>query len=177
MLSSLFKLKEFREAKEFLSIQIIRIRERNQIFLHQQPFTDRIIERFCYSDLHPVSTPWNHQIQLPASWEKLTESSQLYSQQTGSTNYLSCYTRPDITFTSNRLASANSGPSPIHWTALKHLFRYLVRTCDLGIVLGSKYDPFDIDLKVYYDTAFADKLVSRYSTAGHVILVAGGPIY
>ena len=53
----------------------------------------------------------------------------------------------------------------------------MVGTRDLGILLGGKYDPLDIHLKAYCDAAFADELVSRYSTAGHVIFVAGGPIY
>ena len=35
----------------------------------------------------------------------------------------------------------------------------------------------NLDLKAYCDAAFADELVSRYSTAGHVIFVAGGPVY
>jgi hypothetical protein len=35
----------------------------------------------------------------------------------------------------------------------------------------------NLDLKAYCNAAFADELVSRYSTAGHVVFVAGGPIY
>ena len=35
----------------------------------------------------------------------------------------------------------------------------------------------NLDLKAYCDAAFADELVSQYSTAGHIVFVAGGPIY
>ena len=172
-----YELKEFGEVQEFLGISIVRNRQKKQVFLHQKGFTERILERFGYSDLSAAATPWNAHFQLPIEWEKLPEGSALYSQQTGSTNYLSCHTRPDITFISNKLAGGNSGPSPTHWKALQHLFRYLVGTKDLGILLGGQYTMDNLDLKAYCDAAFADELVSRYSTAGHVVFVAGGPIY
>jgi hypothetical protein len=114
ILTSYYELKEFGEVQEFLGIAVVRHREKKQIFLHQKAFTERIIERFGYSDLNAVATPWNANFQLPLKWEKFPEGSELYSQQTGSTNYLSCHTRPDITFTSNKLASGNSGPSSSH---------------------------------------------------------------
>jgi hypothetical protein len=177
ILLSYYELKEFGEVQEFLGISIVRNRQKSQIFLHQKGFTERILERFGYSDLNAVTTPWNSTYHLPIEWEKVPEAAELYSQQTGSTNYLSCHTRPDITYTSNKLAGGNSGPSPAHWKALQHLFRYLVGTKELGILLGGQYTLENLDLKAYCDAAFADDIHTRYSTAGHVIFVAGGPIY
>src|SRR5580700_2974952 len=177
ILASYYELKEFGEVQEFLGIAIVRDRKKKQIFLHQRAFTERILERFGYTEHNAVSTPWNSTFSLPTEWEKIPEASEHYSQQTGSINYLSCHTRPDITFTSNRLASGNCGPSPTHWKALQHLFRYLIGTKELGILLGGQYNPTDIDLKAYCDAAYADDLYTRYSTAGHIIFVAGGPIY
>ena len=101
ILAFYYELKEFGEVQEFLGISIVR---KNQVFLHQKGFTKRILERFGYSDLSAAATPWNAHFQLPIEWEKLPEGSELYSQQTGSTNYLSCHMRPDITFTSRQPA-------------------------------------------------------------------------
>jgi hypothetical protein len=64
----------------------------------------------------------------------------------------------------------------MHWKALQHLFRYLVGTKELGILLGGQYTLADLDLKAYCDAAYADDLNTRYSTVGHIIFVAGGPI-
>src|SRR6185437_13924605 len=36
-------------------------------------------------------------------------------------NFISCWTRPDITFTVNKLCKYMSNPGPSHWSALKHL--------------------------------------------------------
>lgn len=171
-LQSYFELKEFGEVQEFLGITVVRNRQNHQIFLHQKAFTDRILDRFGYAELHSVSTPWNQSFELPIEWERVTEAPELYSQQTGSINYLSCHTRPDITFISNKLAGGNCGPSPMHWKALQHLFRYLVGTRDLGIILGGKYNVDNLQLKAYCDAAFADDVRTRYSTAGHVVFVA-----
>ena len=40
-------------------------------------------------------------------------------------NFISCWTRPDITFTVNKLCKYMSNPGAVHWQALKHLLRYL----------------------------------------------------
>jgi hypothetical protein len=92
ILSSFYELKRFGEVQEFLGISIVRDREKKQIFLHQKNFTERILERFGYTDLHPATTPWNSSITLPIEWEHIPEAAPLYAQQTGSTNYLSCHT-------------------------------------------------------------------------------------
>ena len=55
ILSSYYKLKEFGEVQEFLGISIAQSRKKKQIFLYQKGFTERILERFSYSDLHPVA--------------------------------------------------------------------------------------------------------------------------
>jgi hypothetical protein len=79
ILNSYYELKEFGEVQEFLGISVVRNRQKKQVFLHQQGFTERILERFGYSDLSAVATPWNAHFQLPIEWEKLPEGSELYS--------------------------------------------------------------------------------------------------
>lgn len=54
-----YELKKFGEVQEFLGISIVRNQQKKQIFLHQKGFTERILERFGYSDLSEVATPWN----------------------------------------------------------------------------------------------------------------------
>lgn len=92
-------------------------------------------------------------------------------------NYLATGTRADITYTTSRLSEANAGPSPQHRELLKHLFRYLTGTLSLGLVFGG--DSITIDdlrLHTFADASFADDLLTRYSTGGHVVFLAGGPI-
>ena len=73
----------------------------------------------------------------------------------------------------NELSPANQGPNPTHQLLVKHLWRYLVGTKNLGIMLGGKVDTKQLNLRAYSDTSFADNLPSRASTAGQKVLFLG----
>ena len=47
--------------------------------------------------------------------------------------YLANCTRPDIAFAVNLLARFSSTPSRRHWNEIKHIFRYLQGTINLGL--------------------------------------------
>ena len=47
--------------------------------------------------------------------------------------YLAQCTRPDIAFVVNLLARFSSEPTRRHWNGIKHIFRYLRGTIDLGL--------------------------------------------
>jgi hypothetical protein len=48
-------------------------------------------------------------------------------------------------------------------------------TIDIGIVLGGKFD-IELPITTYCDASFAED-ITRFSTAGHVVFIAGGPVY
>jgi len=47
--------------------------------------------------------------------------------------YAAVATRPDIAFPVNKLASFTANPTMCHWTAAKHVLRYLKGTKNIGI--------------------------------------------
>ena len=47
--------------------------------------------------------------------------------------YLAQCTRPNIAFAVNLLACYSSEPTRRHWNGIKHIFRYLKGTIDLGL--------------------------------------------
>ena len=101
-----------------------------------------------------------------------------FQKATGSFNWLSTNTRPDMTQTVNKLCEANSSPSSAHLEALKRLLRYLQGTTGWGITLGGKeYTKEELGLQIYADAAFGDDPIYRFSTGGHVVLTGGGPVY
>ena len=108
-------------------------------------------------------TPWPVDTKVPAQWEALPDIIPEYLKQMGSLNYLATNTRPDIVLAVNKLAKGNSGPGEAHLKVLKHLWRYLQETRDLGIIVGG-VGPQARQLTTYADAAFADDLHHRYST-------------
>ncbi|GKD00598.1 putative RNA-directed DNA polymerase [Tanacetum coccineum] len=57
----------------------------------------------------------------------------LYLSAIGALMYLTNCTRPDIYFVVNLLARFSSSPTKRHWNGIKHIFRYLRGTTDLGL--------------------------------------------
>lgn len=175
-LQSVFEVKDLGEVKDFLGFTVIRDRSNRRIYLSQKNFTEKIISKYGYQKFNAATTPWPRGFELPATWEPDKTSQKLYIKQTGSLNFLSTGTRPDITYTTNRLCEANAGPSDQHKQLLKHLFRYLIRTTDLSLCLGGNHSIPDLPLLAFADAAFADRIPTRHSTAGYVVLLAGCPI-
>lgn len=174
-----FEIKQLGEMKEFLGLQISRDRENRHIFIHQAKFIEKMITKFSDGTLKPAKTPWPQKLEIPSDWrdEKPVMLQTEWLQRTGSSNYLSMGTRPDITFTSQKLSEANSGPSGHHEKVFKHLLRYLSGTTTLALILGGKYNIYDLKPRVYADASFADDRETRCSSAGHIVFVGDGPIF
>lgn len=58
----------------------------------------------------------------------------------GSLLYLAIRTRPDIAFSVNFLARFSSKPEEVHWTALRHLLRYISGTKMEGIWFTDEHE-------------------------------------
>ena len=52
----------------------------------------------------------------------------------GALMYLANCTRPDIAFSMNLLARFSTAPTQRHWNRVKHIFRYLRETTDVGLL-------------------------------------------
>ena len=57
-----------------------------------------------------------------------------YLAAVGALLYLAMFTRPDISFAMSVLARHFQKPTAKHWAGIKHLFRYLKQTEDLGLL-------------------------------------------
>ena len=56
-LKQFFELKELGDVKQFLGINITRDRANRRVFLSQEPFAKKILQKFTLKILHPVQTP------------------------------------------------------------------------------------------------------------------------
>ena len=83
------------------------------------------------------------------------------------------FTRPEIGYAINQLASHSNDPRREHVEAAKQLGRYLADNMELGI----RYDGGTEDMvKVYCDADFADCVDTRRSISGFVIMMYGGAV-
>ena len=83
-------------------------------------------------------------------------------------------TRPDIAFAVSYLGCFNHNPHPEHWTAVKHLLRYLKGTRDLKLVYRCSDD--DELFTTYSDASHGGCHLTGRSTGGYVTLVCGAAV-
>lgn len=88
--------------------------------------------------------------------------------------YLANQTRPDIAFAVNLLARHSKKPTNRHWNGVKHLFRYLNGSADLGLLYRHKGD--DSGLVGYADAGYMSDPHSCKSQNGYVFLMNGTAI-
>ena len=176
-LSDKFELKEIGKVKRYLGFDVIRNYQNNTVFILQEAYTKMILAKFSTLEGGKTTCPWPNKVEIPRQWEPQMSEARYYIKQTGSILYLSTGTRPDITYTVSRLCEGNAGPGQEHLTVLKHLYHYLASTKSLGLLLGGKYNLHDLGPLAYADASYADDLATRYSTGGHVVFFAGGPVF
>jgi len=91
-------------------------------------------------------------------------------------NFAITITRPDIQYTTNRLAETNKGPTEEHMAILKYFWRYMVGTKSLDLYTGGRQYIFNFYLHIYGDASFVDDLLTRISIGGYIVFLAGYPI-
>src|SRR5205085_8635621 len=95
----------------------------------------------------------------------------------GSVLYPAVITRPDIAFTTAKLSSFLSNPSPDHMAAANRCIQYLYSSRYLAILFdGLNSNLEDKIFKIYTDSSFADDQQDRKSTQGYLLTLFGGPI-
>ena len=86
----------------------------------------------------------------------------LYCQLIGSLMYL-VNTRPDLSFVVNTLSQFMVEAKRVHWTAAKHILRYLAGTIDYGLDYRRSGG---VGLVGFIDSDWAGSVLDRKSTSG-----------
>jgi len=90
----------------------------------------------------------------------------------GALQYLS-HTRPDISFSVNRVCQFMSAPTTEHWVAVKRILRYLRETIGMGLCLHKSGSSM---LSAFSDADWAGNPDDRRSTGGFAIFFGGNLI-
>lgn len=177
-LSKSFDMKDLGPAKQILGMEIARDRKSRKMWLSQEKYIERVLERFNMNHAKPVSTPLASQFNLSkrdcpkTEKEKASMSFIPYSSAVGSLMYAMVCTRPDIAQAVGLVSRYLSNPGKAHWNAVKWIFRYLRGTSKLSLCYGGE----KLILEGYTDADMAGDLDNRKSTSGYLFIFSGGVI-
>ncbi|CAN0846213.1 Retrovirus-related Pol polyprotein from transposon TNT 1-94 [Linum grandiflorum] len=177
-LSKSFAMKDLGPAKQILGMKISRDRRNGKIWLSQEKYIERVLERFKMSKAKTVSTPLAGHFNLsskhcPTSEEDKEEMKNVpYASAVGSLMYAMVCTRPDIAHAVGVVSRFLSNPGKEHWAAVKWILRYLRGTSRVCLCFGNG----KAMLEGYTDANMAGDVDSRKSTSGYMMTFAGAAV-
>ena len=130
-LSSNFEMKNMGEASYILGVKISRDRSKKLLSLSQEPYINKILERFQMQHSKPINTPVAKSEGLSQKMCPRTPQEEEYMRKVpytsavGSLMYAMMCTRPDIFFVVAMVSRYQSNPGPVHWKTVKMILRYL----------------------------------------------------
>ena len=179
-MSAKFPQTDVGPAKYILGLQIQRDRKNKTLVLHQQEYTQHLLQATGFTDniVRPIDTPADPAIHLSTEMSPKTDEERIamstipYRQTTGALLHLAINTRPDIAYAVSRVCKFNANPGIQHWKAVKRILRYLAGTMRLGIVLGGE----SLKLTTYSDADWAGEVDTRRSQSGFIAKLGGSSV-
>lgn len=177
-LSKSFAMKDLGPAKQILGMRITRDRSKRLLWLSQERYLEKVLERFNMHKSKPVSTPLAGHFKLssklsPTSEKEMKEMEKIpYSSAVGSLMYAMICTRPDIAYAVGVVSRFLANPGEKHWAAVKWILRYLRGTSKRCLCFG-KGKPV---LEGYTDADLAGDIDSKKSTSGYLTTFTGGAV-
>ncbi|KAH9704808.1 hypothetical protein KPL70_011615 [Citrus sinensis] len=173
-----FDMKDLGEASYILGIKLLRDRKNKTLALSQAVYIDKILARFSMEYSKTGLLLFRHGItfskdQSPKTSKEIERMRRVpYVEVVGSLMYAMFCTRPDICFAVGMVSRYQSNPGHEHWTAVKHIMKYLKRTKNYMLVYsGDELIPVG-----YTDSDFMSDKDSRKSTSGYVFTLGSGAI-
>ena len=177
-LSKSFAMKDLGPAKKILGMKISRDRSKKLLWLSQERYIEKVLERFNMKDAKSVISPLagHHKLnskQCPTSKKEKEEMRKVpYQSAVGSLMYAMVCTRPDIAYAVGVVSRFMKNPGKAHWEAVKWILRYLKGTSTSCLCFGNG-DPV---LQGYTDADYAGDKDHRKSTSGYLMTYAGGAV-
>jgi histone deacetylase 1/2 len=129
-----FALKDLGDIHYFLGIDIKR--GKDGLLMTQERYARDVLKRSGMDNCKPVDTPMSSVEKLSIhTGEKLGPvDATRYRSIVGALQYLTL-TRPDISFSVNKVCQFLHAPTTSHWSAVKRIMRYIQGTINLGLKL------------------------------------------
>lgn len=172
-IESRFKMKDMGKLHYCLGISIVQDEEKKILWMHQEQYILKLIEKFGQADAQKYETPSDLNVKLVKedNISKPTDQEK-YQSIVGSLLYAAMATRPDIAQAVGVISKFCSCPNESHMTAAKRILRYLNGTSNLAL----KFQKSGESLCGYADADWAGDQDDRRSTTGNLFMMADGPV-
>ena len=153
-ISKLLPVKDLGELKNYLGLQFSYNSSQKIVKIHQARYIDTLLTRTNMLDACTVKIPMNPSVRTnmldactvkipmnpdmsPQTAESIRKMDNVpYRQTVGSLLYLVSGSRPDIANAVGQVCRYMQNPGQSHWTAVKHILKYLKGTRDHGVIFG-----------------------------------------
>jgi hypothetical protein len=138
-----------------------------------------LLEEYGLSDCNAASTPLDANSHLLAADQPGTplprDRIRNYQHLVGSLQFISTWTRPDISVACRELGKHLSNPGAVHEIAARRVLRYLRGTADLALIYSCSSEDV-LRLISFADSDWASDPESRKSITGNLVMLSGGAI-
>ena len=174
-LESKFHMKDLGAARKILGMEISRDRRYSKLYLSQENYVLKILERFGMDKAKAVNTPMAAHFKLSkqqahVSQQEVEEMATIpYASAVGSLMYAMVCTRPDLAHAVSVVSRFMANPAKEHWQAVKWIFRYLKGTHSSHL----EFSRDTTNLIGYVDADYAGCMDTRRSTSAYVFTFGG----
>ena len=158
-------------------MDIVRNQMKGELFLSQQGYLKKVVERFRMHQSKPVSTPLGHHTKLSITQAPNTEEERRkmdtipYASGVGSIMYGMVCSRPNLAHAVSIVSRFMADPCQAHWEALKWVLRYVNGSLesDMKYKKAAQGDA----IMGYVDADYAGNVDTRKSLSGYVFTLFG----
>ena len=161
----MFSLKDLGSLHFFLGIQVVPTID--GLHLSQTQYIANLLKRAKMDQSNPSPTPMITGSPLSATRGDPIENATEYRSLVGGLQYATI-TRPEISYSVNKLSQYMHCPLNEHWKALKRVLRYLKGTITHGLDFTRSKS---LNLTAYSDSDWATDVDDRRSTSGFCIFL------
>lgn len=186
LLKHRFQMTDLGEAHHLLGWSIERDRHARTLFIHQEKYATKVLDRFGNFVSFPAATPTDPNVHLSDNMCPQNADDELemrclpYREAVGSFMYLMVGTRPDLAYFVREVSQFLSKPGREHWNAVVRGLRYLHGTQAIGLVLGGRTStPEHLlanSLTSYTDSDYAACTDTRRCVGGYITMLGKSPI-
>jgi hypothetical protein len=162
-----FALKDLGDLHYFLGIEVKR--GMNGMILSQEKYANDVLKRSGMDRSKPVDSPLSSSERLSIKDGDCLgpEDATKYRSVVGALQYLTL-TRPDISFSVNKVCQFLHSPTTVHWSAVKRILRHVQGTIKLGLKI-KKSDSMLVS--AFSDADWAGCVDDRRSTGGFAVFL------